>query len=302
MQENSKGILYAGGAYFLWGILPTYWRSVNTFNPYEILFHRVLWSAIFMVVLIVLLKKWPQFIADTRSLIGRKKELIALIAASLVIMVNWGIFIWAINNHHVLQASLGYYINPLMSIALGFIFMKERFNTLEILAIVLAAIGVLFMTLSSGTFPFISIVLAASFALYGLMKKYVNIDAIYSIALETIITLPLALIGIGYLAQLGENHFGANHTSFLILFAGVATAVPLILFTAGAKRIPLSLIGFLQYISPTLILLQGVFLFGEHFSATDFITFLCIWSGLILYSYSKYIQFKAMKRKQLLKP
>ncbi|WP_414049198.1 EamA family transporter RarD [Macrococcus animalis] len=299
MQDNTKGILYAGSAYLLWGLLPTYWRSVDAFNPYEILFHRVLWSAFFMVILIVVLKKKSSFVTDTKALFNRKKELSALILASIVIMVNWGIFIWAINNHHVLQASLGYYINPLMSIALGFIFMKERFNGLEIIAIILAAIGVLFMTVSSGTFPLISIVLAASFALYGLMKKYVNIDAIYSIALETIITLPLALLGIGYLSQQGENHFGINQTSFLILFAGVATAVPLIMFTAGARRIPLSLIGFLQYISPTLILLQGVFLFGEDFTMTDFITFFCIWAGLILYSYSKYIQYKKIIRKKI---
>ncbi|MCE4957289.1 EamA family transporter RarD [Macrococcoides caseolyticum] len=296
MQENTKGTLYAAGAYLLWGLLPTYWRSVDTFNPYEILFHRVLWSAVFMVILIIGLKKWPVFIADTKALFSRKKEAIALICASLVIMINWGIFIWAINHHHVLQASLGYYINPLMSIALGFIFMKERFNRLELFAIVAAAIGVLFMTLSSGTFPYISIVLAASFAIYGLMKKYVQIDAIYSIALETIITLPISLIGIGILTQQGEQHFGINTTSFLILFAGIATAVPLILFTAGAKRIPLSLIGFLQYISPTLILLQGIFLFGESFDMQDLITFVCIWLGLILYSYSKFVQFRKLKR------
>lgn len=300
MQENTKGIWYAALAYFLWGILPTYWRSVNTFNPYEILFHRVVWSALFMVILIICLKKWSTFRADTKALFHRKKELLALFIASLVIMVNWGIFIWAINNHHVLQASLGYYINPLMSIALGFLFMKERFNKLEILAIILAAIGVLFMTVKGGTFPYISIILAASFALYGLMKKYVHIDAIYSIALETIITLPIAFLGIGFLAQQDENHFGINHTSFLILFAGAATAIPLILFTAGAKRIPLSLIGFLQYISPTLILLQGVFLFGEPFNLTDFLTFLFIWLGLILYSYSKFIQFKSVQRKKML--
>lgn len=300
MQENTKGVLYAGGAYLLWGLLPTYWRSVDTFHPYEILFHRVIWSAVFMVILIVSLKKWGTFKTDTKALFYRKKELIALIVASVVIMVNWGIFIWAINNHHVLQASLGYYINPLMSIALGFIFIKERFNLLETFAIIFAAIGVLYMTISSGTFPLISIILAMSFALYGLMKKFVNIDAIYSIALETIISLPVAIVGLILLARQGEQHFGMNHTSFLILFAGVATAVPLIMFTAGAKRIPLSLIGFLQYISPTLILLQGVFLFGESFSMTDLLTFFCIWAGLVLYSYSKYMQFKTVKRKKLL--
>lgn len=296
MQENTKGILYAGGAYLLWGLLPTYWRSVNAYNPYEILFHRVLWSVVFMLILIIAMKKWSRFTTDTKRLFERKKELIALIIASLVVMVNWGIFIWAINNNHVLQASLGYYINPLMSIALGFFFMKERFTKVEVIAIVLAAIGVLYMTVSSGTFPFVSIILAASFALYGLMKKYVHIDAIYSIALETIITLPIALIGIGVLTEQGHNHFGMNHASFLILFSGAATAIPLILFTAGAKRIPLLMIGFLQYISPTLILLQGVFLFGEPFSMTEFITFAFIWSGLIIYSYSKYRQFRAIKR------
>lgn len=295
MQENTKGVLYAAGSYLLWGLLPTYWRAVDAFNPYEILFHRVLWSAVFMVILIIGLKKWLAFVKAAKAILARKKELLALIIASFVILVNWGIFIWAINNHHVLQASLGYYINPLMSIALGFLFMKERFNKLELFAIILACIGVVYMTLGAGTFPLISIILAMSFALYGLMKKYVQLDALYSITLETIITLPFALLGLYYLSTQGENHFGANQASFLILFAGVATAVPLILFTAGAKRIPLSLIGFLQYISPTLILIQGVFLFGEAFTLHDFFTFLCIWSGLILYSYSKYIQFKAHK-------
>ncbi|UBH15744.1 EamA family transporter RarD [Macrococcus armenti] len=292
MDNSQKGVLYTASAYLLWGILPSYWRAVGSFNDYEILFHRIVWSFVFMVILLAFTKKLSPLIQETKALYTRKREFIALIVASLVITVNWGIFIWAVNNHHVLQASLGYYINPLMSIALGFIFLKERFTKTETIAIALATLGVLYMTITIGTFPIVSIALALSFALYGLMKKVVNINAVYSIALETLITLPIACLGIALLTSQHKTYFGMNFESFLILFAGVATAIPLILFSAGAKRIPLSLIGLLQYISPTLILLQGVFMFSEPFTTTNAITFICIWSGLAIYSFSKWMGYK----------
>lgn len=299
MDNTQKGVLYTALAYLLWGILPSYWRAVSSFNDYEILFHRIIWSFFFMIIVLAVTKKLSPLVEETKSLFKRKREFIALIIASIVITFNWGIFIWAVNNNHVLQASLGYYINPLMSIALGFIFLKERFTRTETLAILLATIGVLYMTFSVGTFPFVSVTLALSFALYGLMKKVANINALYSITLETFFILPIAFLGVAILTAQQKTYFGINFESFLILFAGIATAIPLILFSAGAKRIPLSLVGLLQYISPTLILLQGVFMFGEPFTLTHAITFICIWSGLIIYSLSKWMHYKKSRKIKL---
>ncbi|TDM07877.1 EamA family transporter RarD [Macrococcus lamae] len=297
MSEQQKGIIFAANSYFLWGILPFYWRLIDDINAYEILAHRIIWSFVFMVILIIILGKTRVFKEQTIQLLKNKKEAVSLFVAGIVIAFNWGLFIWAVANHHVLQASLGYYINPLMSILLGMIFMKERFSKMEWTAIILAAIGVLYMTLSIGEVPYISLLLAISFALYGLIKKNVHMDAIFTILLECLATLPLALIGLWYLKSIDMSNFGYNIDSGILLFSGILTAIPLILFTAGATRIPLSLIGFLQYIAPTLMFIQGVFLYNEEFSTDNLITFAFIWAGLIIYSYTKYQQYRIQRRK-----
>lgn len=296
MSEQQKGILYAAGSYIIWGILPLYWKLIDSINSYEILAHRIIWSVVFMVLLVVFLGRTSEFKIQTRRLFSEPKQALSLFIAALVIAMNWGLFIWAVSNDHVMQASLGYYINPLMSVLLGLIFMKERFTKVEWTAIALAAAGVFYMTLSLGVFPYISVLLAASFAVYGLLKKNIRIDAIYTILLECLFTLPFALIGLIYLKNVNMSHFGMNQDSFMLLFSGVLTAIPLILFTAGARRIPLSLIGFLQYIGPTLMLIQSVFLFNEPFTITHLVTFGLIWTGLILYSISKIMTYRRQKR------
>ncbi|ULG73039.1 EamA family transporter RarD [Macrococcus brunensis] len=296
MSEQQKGILYAAGSYIIWGVLPLYWKLIGSINSYEILAHRIIWSLVFMILLVVILGKTSELKIQTKRLFGEPKQALSLFIAALVIAINWGLFIWAVSNDHVMQASLGYYINPLMSILLGLIFMKERFTKVEWIAIALAAAGVFYMTLSLGVFPYISVLLAASFAVYGLLKKNIRIDAIYTILLECLFTLPFALIGLVYLKSVNMSHFGMNQDSFMLLFSGVLTAIPLILFTAGARRIPLSLIGFLQYIGPTLMLIQSVFLFNEPFTITHLVTFGLIWTGLILYSISKIMTYRRQKR------
>lgn len=294
-SEFKKGVIFAFGAYILWGILPIYWELIQNIGAFEILAFRIIFSMIFMVFIVIISNKTGPFIKDVQQLIKQPIQLIAIIAAGYVITINWGTFIWAVTNGHVLQSSLGYYINPLVSILLALIFLKERFNKAEWLAIALAVIGVLYMTLKMGVFPGISLLLAGSFGIYGLIKKLVPLDAISSITIECIVTAPAGLIYIWYVWQQGDLTFGYNVSSFWLLLSGAVTAVPLILFSAGARRIPLSLTGFIQYIGPTIMFVLGVFLFKEPFNIDQLITFIFIWIGIIVYSISQYFKIKKDK-------
>ncbi|MBF7024240.1 EamA family transporter RarD [Staphylococcus kloosii] len=294
-NEFKRGILFAFAAYFLWGVLPIYWDLIHGFGAFEILAYRIVFSMIFMVLIVIISNKTKSFLNNVNQLIKQPIQLIAIIAAGYVITINWGTFIWAVTNGHVLQSSLGYYINPLISILLAFIFLKERFNKFEWIAIILAFIGVLYMTFEIGEFPYVSLLLAFSFGLYGLIKKLVPIDAISSITIECIVTAPAGIIYLWYVIQQGHNSFGMNISSLWIVFSGAVTAIPLILFSAGAKRIPLSLTGFLQYIGPTLMFVLGVFVFKEPFDIHQFITFIFIWLGIIVYSISQYLKIKKSK-------
>lgn len=290
--EFKKGIIFAFGAYFLWGILPIYWGLIDDIGAFEILAFRIVLSMIFMLFIVILTKNTAPFKRDIQRLFTNPIQLIAIIAAGYVITINWGTFIWAVTNGHVLQSSLGYYINPLVSILLALIFLKERFNKLEWIAIGLAVVGVLYMTLKIGVFPGISLLLAGSFGIYGLIKKLVPIDAISSITIECIVTAPAGFIYLWYIWHQGGLTFGMNVSSFWLLFSGAVTVVPLILFSAGARRIPLSLTGFIQYIGPTLMFLIGIFLFKEPFDLDQLITFIFIWVGIIIYSISQYVKIK----------
>ncbi|PHK49208.1 EamA family transporter RarD [Staphylococcus edaphicus] len=293
--EFKKGIVFAFGAYFLWGILPIYWDLISDIGAFEILAFRIVFSLIFMLFMLTLSKNTAPFKRDVKQLIANPIQLVAIIAAGYVITINWGTFIWAVTNGHVLQSSLGYYINPLVSILLALIFLKERFNKLEWVAIGLAVIGVLYMTIKIGVFPGISLLLAGSFGVYGLIKKIVPIDAISSITIECIVTAPAGLIYLWYIWHHGGLSFGLNSSSFWLIFSGAVTAIPLILFSAGARRIPLSLTGFIQYIGPTLMFVLGIFLFKEPFDMDQLITFIFIWIGIIIYSISQYFKIKKDK-------
>ncbi|PTG30819.1 EamA family transporter RarD [Staphylococcus capitis] len=292
-SEYKKGIFFALGAYVLWGILPIYWELIDHIGAFEILAFRIIFSMIFMILLLVVGRKQREaFLRDVNQLFTHPVQLVAIIVAGYVITINWGTFIWAVTNGHVLQSSLGYYINPLVSIVLALIFLKERFNKFEWLAIIFALIGVLYMTIKIGEFPFVSIMLALSFGVYGLLKKIVHIDAISSIAIECIVTAPAGIIYVIYLWQQHHMTFGFNMSSFWLVFSGALTAIPLILFSAGAKRIPLSLTGFIQYVGPTIMFILGIFVFKEKFDVHQLITFIFIWIGIILYSISQYMNIK----------
>lgn len=232
--EYKKGIFLSLSAYILWGILPIYWQFVDAIGAFEILAFRIIFSVIFMIfILAVGQKQRNAFQRDMNQLLAKPIQLLAIVVAGYVITLNWGTFIWAVTNGHVLQTSLGYYINPLVSILLALIFLKERFNKFEWLAILFAFIGVLYMTLKIGEFPIVSIILALSFGTYGLLKKIVHIDAISSITIECIVTAPAGLIYVIYLWQQHQMSFGLNMSSFWLLFSGAITAIPLILFSAG---------------------------------------------------------------------
>lgn len=291
MQDSSfkKGIMFSFIAYILWGTLPLYWALITGINAIETLMIRIILSLIFMLILLPIMKQWTTFKNDLHSLIASPKKLI-IIVAGYVVTLNWGTFIYAIEAGYVLQTSLGYYINPLVSILLAMIFFKERFNRLEWGAILIALTGVLYMTIKIGEFPYISLLLAFSFGIYGLLKKLVPLNALSSITIETIVTTPMALIYIVYMALHSHLSIGLNMSTFWLLFSGAVTAVPLLSFSAGAIRIPLSLMGFIQYVGPTLIFILGIFVFNEPFNTDQFITFCFIWSGIFIYILSQIIK------------
>lgn len=303
-NNHSLGILATGGSYLIWGILPIYWKAVQSVPSHEILAHRFLWSFVFMLALLLVSGKFRSFISEFRQIASEPKKLLAMFLASALIGLNWFTYIWAVNHNHIIETSLGYYINPLISVLLGIIVLKEKLSFWQMFSFLLATIGVLNMALHSGAMPWIVIILATSFAIYGLSKKMVNVSAITGIAIETLFMTPFALAYLLSVHQNGAGAFGSAvpHISLLLMGAGVVTAIPLILFASGAKRLPLSLIGFLQYISPTMTLILGVFLYHEPFNHTHLLSFSLIWFALVIFSLAKtkpFVQLETILYKKL---
>lgn len=283
-EQQNAGIIYIISAYILWGFLPIYWKLVDHVPAGEILAHRVMWSFVLMIFIIFSTKNWSHFIAECKSIITSKHKIIGIIFASVFISINWLTFIWAVTSEHVLQASLGYYINPLVSILLGVVILKERLSKGQVIALIIASLAVINLTFSFGVFPWVALILAFSFAIYGLLKKTVDVSAMFGLTIETMIVTPIAMI---YLLIIPEGSFLADltdlSTPLLLIGTGIATAIPLLLFAHGAKRIPLALLGFLQYVAPTIMLVIGIFIFKETFSNAHFISFGLIWMALIIY-------------------
>ncbi|MEK4555949.1 EamA family transporter RarD [Jeotgalicoccus sp. FSL K6-3177] len=294
MSGKQKGILFVSGAYIIWGLLPVYWRQIETVSPYEIIAHRIFWSFIFMVLYILFTGRWQYLKTNLTFIFSDRKKALSLVAASIIISINWLTYILAVNQGHILEAGLGYYINPFVSILLAFFILKERFSKGEWLAIFIVSLGVIYMSLGVGHIPWLALTLAVTFGVYGLIKKTINIDATYALAVETAVLAPIALLYILYLNASGVNtlDFGLNRDTMFTMGTGVVTAIPLLLFALGAVKIPLSLTGLLQYIGPTLMLFIGIFLYGESFTATHQIAYGFIWVGLILYTL---LRFKASR-------
>lgn len=299
-NENQMGIFYAAFSYLIWGILPIYWKLLQNVSSDEILANRIVWSFVFMIMLLLISRKWREFAQTLRGFKTNKKQLFALLIASLLISGNWFLYIWAVNSNHLIEASLGYYINPLVSVLLGMIVFREKLSLAQYYSFALAIIGVLIMTVSYGKFPWVAFLLAFSFGVYGLMKKLVKVDSTIGLTLETLVVTPIAFAYMIFLASKGTQAFLSLSigTDLLLIGSGAATALPLLFFAKGAQKIPMATLGFLQFIAPTLTLILGVFLYHEHFSNIHLLSFLFIWTAITLYSISKTKLFNRLEMKR----
>ncbi|MBS4173821.1 EamA family transporter RarD [Bacillus sp. FJAT-49736] len=287
-QDEKKGILYAAFSYIFWGVLPIYWKWLNEVSPEEILANRIFWSFIFMVVLLIVTRKWKSYVHTLKNIKTNRKVILSLIMASILITANWFIYIWAVNTDHIVEASLGYYINPLISILLGIFVLKEKLTIIQLISFFVAAIGVIILTLSYGHFPWIAFSLATTFGIYGLVKKVIKVDSSVGLALETMTVTPFAIIFLVYLLMKGDLTLFSSGvgTDLLLIGAGIVTATPLLFFAKGAQAIPMYVLGFLQYIAPTIMLILGVFFYSEHFTTAHMWAFICIWTAIIILSVS----------------
>ncbi|MGB3261375.1 EamA family transporter RarD [Paenisporosarcina sp.] len=299
LDKERQGVIWAIGAYLVWGVLPIYWKWLNHVPSDEILTSRVLWAFIFTLLFVAMMRNSRLLIADLKTLWLNQKAFWSLFLASALISGNWFLYIWAVNSNHLVETSLGYYINPLISVLLGIIFLKERLTTAQKLAFVIASIGVLILTISYGRFPWLAFTLAISFAIYGLMKKTIPLDAVRGLTIETMFIVPFAFFYYLYLFFTDQAvlFHDSLQTDLLLILTGAATAVPLVLFAKGAQQIPLYMIGFLQYIAPTCMLFLGVIIYGETFNAIDLLSFSLIWLALILFTVSKVMEARARKIK-----
>ncbi|CAB5689313.1 putative chloramphenical resistance permease RarD [Aeromonas hydrophila] len=284
MQQHvqRQGVIYALCAYTLWGLAPIYFKTIAAVPAAEILTHRMIWSCALLLVLTLLGRQWHK----VQAVLRQPKVLLTLAFTSITVGGNWLLFIWAINNGHMLDASLGYYINPLFNVLLGMLFLSEKLRRLQWWAVGLAAIGVAIQIIAFGSLPWIALVLASSFAIYGLIRKKLALDALTGLLIETLIMLPPAAIYLWGIADSPTSHLTQNdwHLNLLLIAAGAVTTAPLLCFTAAATRLKLSTLGFFQYIGPSLMFILAVTLYGEALVLDKMVTFAFIWSALVLFS------------------
>lgn len=292
-----SGFASAAGAYILWGVLPVYWKLLAQVPAWEILAHRVLWSFVFLFCLLACTRRLGPFYTEAKSLFTQPQKALGILAASLLISVNWLVYIWAVNNGRIVETSLGYYINPLVNVVLGILFLKERLSRAQIASVLLAAAGVLYLALHFGSLPWVALSLATTFGLYGLCKKLLNIGAVTSITLETLLITPIALSFLLYWNNSGIPvlHTGQPPVAALLMGSGIITAIPLILFASGANALPLSVIGFIQFLSPTIALLVGTFAYHEAFSPVHIVSFSLIWLALAIFLASQTTGFSQLQ-------
>lgn len=281
-REGLKGLVYAASAFLIWGLSPIYWKTLASVPPFEIVLHRVVWSFFFVIPLVPLQGQTAELLAALKS----PRSLLTLLSTTLFVATNWLLFVWSVNAGLVLQASLGYYINPLFSVLLGVVFLKERLRRAQLVAVVLAGAGVLYLTLGLGRFPWVALTLALTFGLYGLVRKVTPVSALVGLAVETLLLLPPSLAYLGYLYGTGRGAFlrMGLKTDLLLMASALVTALPLLLFTLGARRINLSTLGFMQYMVPSCFFLFAVFVFHEPISWVQIWTFALIWAALAIYS------------------
>ena len=281
-SETVAGVLYAGAAFLIWGLSPVYWKAMQSVPALEIVTHRVVWSFLFLMGLTLMQGRWGEFKAVLRT----PRTLLVLALTTLLVSCNWLLYIWAVNAGFMLQASLGYYINPLVNVLLGRVFLKERLRRPQALAVLLACTAVVYRTVSFGELPWIALTLGFTFGLYGLIRKVAPVSSLVGLTIETLL---LTAPGVVYLASLEFQGAGAlGHLSrtlnVLLIGTGVFTAVPLLFFNLGARRINLSSVGLMQYIAPSGMFFLAVLVYAEPFTAAQGWTFVLIWTALAIYS------------------
>lgn len=290
-KQYISGLIFGTAAFSIWGLLPIYWRLIDDVSPYLIFAHRAIWSFVFVTALLCRTKR----IAEFKQTILNLKTIKFTSISSIVISMNWLIYIWAVNNGYIIESSLGYFINPLVLTIFGVVIYKERLTIYEWIGIGFATLGVILKSIYYGRVPIIALLLAITFALYGLLKKKSSLDTLIGLGIETLIISVPSLFYLLFTEYQGVgiiNNF-SNYYWPLIMLSGVVTALPLILYGEGTKRLPLTIVGFLQYIAPILMLILGIFVYNEEFTLFDCIPFVMIWIGLIFFSYS---QFKLLFR------
>ena len=283
MNDQRRGVLFGIAAYLLWGAFPLYFPLLEPAGPFEILAHRILWSLVTLLVAIAALRLWPRLRAVARD----RRTLLLLSVATVTICINWGSYIWGVNNGYVVEASLGYFINPLVTVLLGVIVLGERLRPGQWAALGLGVLAVVVLTVDYGRPPVVALLLAFSFGTYGLLKKQANAGAIESLTVETAVAAPVALLYVGWLAASGGGHFtteGPDHV-LLMISTGLVTVVPLVCFGASATRVPLVTLGLLQYLAPILQFALGVLHFHEEMPPGRWIGFGLVWIALVVFTY-----------------
>ncbi|GGC87471.1 EamA family transporter RarD [Enterococcus wangshanyuanii] len=295
MKEEKRGVLLGVIAYMFWGVIPIYWKLMPMVDPLDILCYRIVWSFLFMLIYIFATKKWTLFLTEVKSVLKEKKKLFAIICAAILISLNWFTFIYTVSQGHVTQASLGYYMNPLVNVLLATLILKEKLNRSGMIACGLALTGVILLTVQTGQLPLAPLVMAVTFSFYGLIKKGVTVSSYTGLTIETFVILPLALIYLVFFSKQGFMNYEVS-TNMLLVGAGVVTAIPLLLFAEAAKKISYIILGFIQYVGPTLMLLSALFLYHEPYSAEQFMAFGCIWLGIAVFTYGNIYAYRKEKQ------
>lgn len=289
-SEAQKGLAYALGSYLIWGLFPLYWYPLigQPIGTDQLLAQRIVWSAVFSVVLMTVLKQWRPLLAALQT----RTVWWVFSLSALMLSVNWLTYLWAITHQHVLDASLGYFISPLVSIALGRVFYRDQLDRLQWLAVVLAAVGVAWLTLLGGRVPWVALVLSISWGIYGLLRKQAPLGALPGLTLETLLMLPLTVAYLAWAQQAGTLVFGQLPwlPLLLVIGSGAATALPLLLFAAAARRVTLSTLGFVQYVGPSIQFVLALWVFHEAFDITRFIGYGWVWTGVVLFAVASYRQ------------
>lgn len=281
--ETGKGVLYGLAAYSLWGCFPLYFALFGGIPAFEVLVHRIVWSCLFLALVITGLKRWP----PVRAALSQPRKLGYVLGCALLIALNWGVYIYAVETRHVLQASLGYFLTPLVNVAMGLLLLRETITRMQAMAVGLATLAIVYQLALLGLVPWIALALAFSFGTYGLFRKKVALDGLSGLFVETLLLLPVGLLAWGWLHADGRSHFSDSlMVSGLLMSSGVVTAIPLLLFAGAARRLRLATVGFLMYINPTLQFLIALLVFDEPLSGQMLASFVLIWLALALYSWS----------------